>query len=81
MRECDLTDEITQIKAPALLLMGTEGVAGDEVMIQEIAHVEKHIDVVEKVYIEGSGGTYYMIDSPEKTADAITDWLERYKVS
>lgn len=81
MRECDLTDQIPKIKAPVLLLMGTEGVAGDEVMIQEIAHVEKNIKVVEKKYIEGSGGTYYMIDSPEKTAEAIVDWLERYKAS
>lgn len=76
MRECDLTDEIPKIKAPVLLLMGTEGVAGVETMMREIAYVEQSIKVVEKKYIEGSGGTYCMIDSPEKTSEAILDWLK-----
>ena len=81
MKYCDLTDEIPKIKVPTLMLMGTEGVAGDEAMESEIKFVEDNIPGAEKIFIEGSGGTYSMIDNPEKTCAAILEWMKKHPVT
>jgi len=78
MKHCDLTDEVPKIKVPTLMLMGTEGVAGNKTTQSEMKYVEECIPGAEKVYIEGSGGTYYMIDNPEKTSEAVVDWLKKH---
>ncbi len=78
MKHCDLTDEIPKIKSPTLMLMGTAGVLGNEATQSEIRYVEKCIPGVEKVLIEGSGGTYSMIDNPEKHCEALIDWLKKH---
>ncbi|MFH0814048.1 MAG: alpha/beta hydrolase [Pseudomonadota bacterium] len=81
MKHCDLTNEIPNIKVPTLMLMGTEGVAGNKTTQSEIKFVEYNIPGAEKVFIEGSGGTYYMIDNPEKTCAAILDWIKKHPLT
>lgn len=80
MKCCDLTSDIPKIKAPTLMLMGTEGVAGNKTTQSEIRYVQESIPGAETAYIQGSGGTYYMIDNPEKTCQAVLDWLKKHPV-
>jgi pimeloyl-ACP methyl ester carboxylesterase len=78
MKDCDLTTEVPKISAPTLMLMGTEGVAGNQTTQSEIRFVQESIPGAETTYIQGSGGTYYMIDNPEKTCEALMEWLKKH---
>jgi pimeloyl-ACP methyl ester carboxylesterase len=76
-RSCDLPN----IKAPTLLLMGDVGVAGNEANQHAIQAVKSAISApVETKYINGSGGTFYMIERPEETADALIEWMQSHPI-
>jgi len=81
MRECDLTQEILKISSPTLMLMGTEGVIGNQSIQSEIEFVEKNIPHAKKIFVNGSGGTYYMIDNPEETCKIILQWIKDHSIN
>jgi pimeloyl-ACP methyl ester carboxylesterase len=80
MKNCDLSGEIPKIKAPTLIIAGTEATGSRKNEEEEIKYLEDHIREVEKIFIEGSGKTYYMVDNPEKTCTVIIDWLKRHPI-
>lgn len=79
MKESDRRPDLDNIICPTLLLMGDAGVAGNETNKREIERIQKAVrGEVEAEFIEGCGGTYYMIEEPEKTVEALTLWLRKH---
>ena len=60
------------------MIMGSEETAGAKDKEKDIWCVEDNIRGVEKVFIEGAGRTFYMVDNPKKTCKVITDWLKKH---
>lgn len=59
--------------------MGDAGAAGNEADPREMEGVRSAIPAeVEARYMEGCGGTYCMIEQPERTAQVLGGWLARH---
>jgi len=80
MKNCDLSDEMPRIDVPTLMIMGTEEAGSRKNLEEEIKYVEDNIPGAEKVFIQGSGRTYYMIDNPAKTCTSIIKWLKKHPI-
>ena len=79
MKECNRLCDLGQMKAPTLLLMGDAGVAGNETNQRELARVSESISAPgETHFIEGTGGTFYMIEEPDETARLLVDWMDKH---
>lgn len=76
MKNSNCRDDLPNIKAPALLLMGDAGVAANEAELELCTGaIPSH---TETRFIPNSGGTYFMIEEPEATADALLEWTSRH---
>ena len=81
MKRSNRRADLPKITAPTLLLMGDAGVAGNEANQREIELVKEAIPApVETHFVEGCGGTYFMIEEPEDTAAALVDWMDRASI-
>lgn len=79
MKECNRREDLQQIHCPTLLLMGDSGVAGNEANKRELEFIGGAIPgEVENRFINGCGGTYYMIEQPEETARVLTEWVRKH---
>lgn len=80
MKNCDLSNEIPKIRVPTLMLMGSEESGSPKDLEVEIKHVEDNIPGVEKVFVQGSGRTYFMLDNSEKTSQIVSEWLKKHPI-
>jgi pimeloyl-ACP methyl ester carboxylesterase len=82
MKESDRSCDLPKVESPVLLLMGDVGVAGNEANQHAIKNVQNAIKTSSEIsYISGAGGTFYMIEKPQETADVLLDWIERNPTS
>jgi len=79
MRESDCTKDLPKISCPSLLLMGNVGVAGNNANQHAINQVQSGVAGSSEVaLIEGTGGTFYMLEKPQETVEILVDWVSRH---
>jgi pimeloyl-ACP methyl ester carboxylesterase len=82
MKNSDRRPDLPKIKCPTLLLMGDAGVAGNETNRREVTRIKETIPGgADTHFIEGCGGTYFMIEAPEQTAEALINWTKKHPVN
>ena len=81
LENLDLRDRLPDIKVPTLMLIGAEKGGRPKDYTQDIKYVEDSIPGVETIYVQGGEETYYMMDSPEKTSEIITEWIEKHPIT
>lgn len=80
LENCDQRNDISKIRVPTLMIIGAEKGGRPKELGEDIRYVEENIPGVEKLFIQGSEETYYMMDNPEKTSQIVTEWVEKHPI-
>lgn len=76
---CDLTTDVAKLTMPVLLLAGTSGRMGiPSSQDRAIRAFTSRCAQAEVALIENAGGTYHMLEEPEKTAPIVMDFVKHH---
>ncbi len=79
--DVDLSDDLSRIKAPQLILIGDSGLIGkDSDYGSGWKEVKARCSDVEVAVIEGAEGTYCVVTHPEPVSRAVASFLVKHKI-